>query len=236
MKSRFKTKKSTREIIDEAFLSPNLSSYFNQLKNLQKHKQLLFLHRYDLFGFEDEMQIPYIHLCNLPKKSKKYVIEDESKALPYFVSNELQVVERGKNLLSVMFGIDEKQWETMSEDLKDVLAYFVIYFIRNNPNIKKLIQSKNFDYKKMKDILKDYNNTIYFEAFSHDIERAFTTGKGDIDPIIMSKSQNLLIQFMAGIFKNLSTPKIICQISIGVLLLETQHLISCHQKRGNSLS
>jgi hypothetical protein len=237
VKSRLRPKKSTKELIDEAFLSPNLSSYFNQLPNNQIHKQLLFLHRFDLFGFEDELQIPYIHLCNLSTKSQNKITGGESRALPYFVSEELQVVDKGKNIIHLMFGIDENQWETMSEDFKDVLAYFIIFFIRSNQNIKKLIQAKSFDYKKMKDVLKDYQDTIDFEAFSKEVEKAFQTGKGNIDPIIRSKAESLFIQFVTGIIKNMegfieNVPKIMPNYILSFHLSSTYWLKNLLIKSG----
>ena len=204
VKSRLLSKKSTKELIDNIFSSSKLNYYFNQLSRSPKQKRLLFLHRFDLFGFEDEMQIPYLHLCNIPKSNNdEKVTRNESKALQHFVSNELEVVNQGKNIFNIMFGIDKSQWDTFSEDFKDVVAYFVILFIRNNPNLKELINAKNFDYKRMKDVLRDYQDTIDFKAFGNEIESAFKAGKGEIDPIIKSKVEKLILQAVSGVVRNI---------------------------------
>ena len=204
VKSGLLSKKSTKELIDNIFSSSKLNYYFNQLSRSPKQKRLLFLHRFDLFGFEDEMQIPYLHLCNIPKSNNdEKVTRNESKALQHIVSNELELVNQGKNIFNIMFGIDKSQWDTFSEDFMDVVAYFVISFMRYNPNLKELINAKTFDYRIMKDVLRDYQDTIDFKAFGNEIESAFKAGKGEIDPIIKSKVEKLILQAVSGVVRNI---------------------------------
>jgi len=195
--------KSTKELIEDVISNTPLNIFFNRISSNPHHKRLLFLHRFDLFGIEDEMQLPYFHLCSPPIGEKELSTQAESTALQYVVSSEIEVVGNGKIILQTMFGIDENKWNIFSEDFKDVVAYFAIQFIRNNPNIKSLINAEKFDYQIMKEILKDYKDTIDFDAFGKEIESAFETDQGEIDPVIKSKIERLIIQIISGIMKNI---------------------------------
>ena len=203
VRASVQSEKSTKELIEDVISNRHLNIFFNQISSNPHHKRLLFLHRFDLFGIEDEMQLPYFHLCSPPVGEKELSTQAESTALQYVVSSEIEVVGNGKIILQTMFGIDENKWNIFSEDFKDVVAYFAIQFIRNNPNIKRLINAEKFDYQIMKEILKDYKNTIDFDTFGKEIESAFETDQGEIDPVIKSKIERLIIQIISGIMKNI---------------------------------
>jgi len=214
VKNTLFSNKSTKELIKEAKSFPDLNSFFNKLSNFHIYKRLLFLHRFDLFGIEDEMQIPYLHLCNLPKIKKIESNEHDSTALQHIVSTELLGVDNYNGVISAFFGIDKSTHKAFSEDLKDIVAYFMIQFIRNNPNIKTLVNADNFDYNIMKDVLKNYDDTINLNILTGEIEAAFGERKGEIDPIIKSKIERLSLLFVTGITKNIemlieNTPKIL---------------------------
>lgn len=197
------SEKSTEELIEDVISNRHLNIFFNQISSNPHHKRLLFLHRFDLFGIEDEMQLPYFHLCNLPINKKESSTQAESTALQHVVSSEIEVINNGKIILQSMFGIDENKFKILTEDFNDVVAYFTIQFIRSNPNIKRLINTEKFDYQVMKEILKDYKNTINFDAFDKEIESAIETEQGEIDPIIKSKIEKLIIQISSGFMKNI---------------------------------
>lgn len=194
-----------------------MNSFFNQVTNFPVHKRLLFLHRFDLFGIEDEIQIPYLHLCNLPKIKKIESNESDSTALQHIVSTELRMVDNYNNIIAALFGIDKSNQNAFSEDLKDIVAYFIIQSIRNNPNIKTLVNATDFDYYIMKDVLKNYEDTINLNELKAEIEAAFGEKDGEIDPIIKLKIERLSLLFITGITKNIekfieNTPKILPNI------------------------
>lgn len=203
VRASVQSEKSTKELIEDVISNRHLNIFFNQISSNPHHKRLLFLHRFDLFGIEDEMQLPYFHLCNLPINEKESSKQAKSTALQHVVSSEIEVISNGKIILQSMFGIDENKFKILTEDFNDVVAYFAIQFIRSNPNIKRLINTEKFDYQVMKEILKDYKNTINFDAFDKEIESAIETEQGEIDPIIMSKIEKLIIQIISGFMKNI---------------------------------
>ncbi|MCZ7406639.1 MAG: hypothetical protein O8C67_17155, partial [Candidatus Methanoperedens sp.] len=59
-----------------------------------------------------------------------------------------------------------------------------------------------FDYNIMKNVLKNYENTIELDAFLEEIGAGFEEGKGEIDPIIKSKIEKLILLFASGLTKN----------------------------------
>lgn len=195
--------KSTKELIENAISNMPLNKFLKQISSNPHHKRLLFLHRFDLFGIEDEMQIPYFHLCNLTINENESSTQVESTALQYVVSSEIEVISNGKIILQSMFGIDENKWDILTDDFNDVVAYFAIQFIRSNPNIKRLINTERFDYRVMKEILKDYKNTINFDAFDKEIESAIETEQEKIDPLIKSKIEKIIISIISGMMKNI---------------------------------
>jgi hypothetical protein len=96
VRASFQPEKSTKELIEDAFSNKPLNTFFNQISSNHHHKRLLFLHRFDLFGIEDEMQLPYFRLCSLPISEKELSTQAESTALQYLVSREIDVVSNGK--------------------------------------------------------------------------------------------------------------------------------------------
>ncbi|OGH04195.1 MAG: hypothetical protein A2W22_03000 [Candidatus Levybacteria bacterium RBG_16_35_11] len=199
MKSSLISKKSTKELIREIASFPNLNSFFNQFSNFFIYKRLLFLHRFDLFGIEDEMQMPYLHLCNPKIKKKLESSTSESTALLHIVSTELGVA----NNIEKLFGIDYAKRDAISEDFKDIIAYYLIQFIRSNPNIKSLVNADKFDYDAMKSVLKNYEGTVDLDVFPKENEEGFEHGKVEIDPIIKSKFEKIILLALSGIAKNI---------------------------------
>lgn len=59
VRSPFVSKRSTMELIKEATSFSNLNQFFNQLSNNPSYKRLIFLHRFDLFGIDNEINIPF---------------------------------------------------------------------------------------------------------------------------------------------------------------------------------
>lgn len=190
IKSSLISKRTSKELINEALRFPNLNSFFNQFSRFPIYKRLLFLHRFDLFGIEDEMQRPYLHLCN-PKIEERESIESGSTALHHIVASELGAVNNYKSIWESMLGIDDKKRDEVSEDFKDILAYYVIRFIRSNTNIKTLVNADDFDYHKMKELLKNYDGTIDLE------------NEEEIDPTIKAKIEKLSLLVTSGIMKNI---------------------------------
>ncbi|MCK4798349.1 MAG: hypothetical protein KAT05_13290 [Spirochaetes bacterium] len=197
------SKTTTKELIKKVKLSDNLILYFSQLSIFPTHKRLLFLHRSDLFGFEYEIKNLYLHLCNIPKKNKIKTNEADSATLQHIVSNEFEGVNKYENIISSMLGIDENKQNAIFQDIGDIIAYYGIQFIRNNPNLKKLVNDEHFDYRIMKNVLKNYNETIDLKILcgENDVESENETIK--IDPLIISKKDKITELFISSLGKNI---------------------------------
>ena len=197
------SKKSNKQLIEEAIQAQGLNSFFSLISDSSEHSKLIFLHRFDLFGIEDEMKLAYFHLCDLPKTIEKDTEEKESKALQQVVATEIEVINDGKMFLHNFFAIDDVEWESFSNDLKDIIVYFLILFIRKNKNIKDLINSKDFNYEIMRKVLKDYKETINLEEFGSELTSGIIGNEKTIDPVISSKTRKIMIKFVSSIATNI---------------------------------
>lgn len=193
------SKRSTKEIIDEIYSSRNHSLFFSSIREHSAHKRLFFLHRFDLFGVSSEMQLPYFYLTSIPKRREI----SESKVLQHVVLREVDVVRDGRDFLISFLGIPESCMREFEVDFMDILAYFTILFIRSNENLVKLVNAKNFDYKIMKSVLKDYKDTISFDEVDKELSEIFKGEDGAIDPIIKSKIEKMILQVVSGIANNI---------------------------------
>jgi len=200
MKRSLVSKRSTKEIIDEIYFSRDHSLFFSNLREQSAHKRLFFLHRFDLFGVSSEMQLPYFYLTSIPKRREI----SESKVLRHVVLRELDVVRDGKDFLFSFLGIPESRTREFEEDFKDLLAYFIILIIRSNENLIRLISAKEFDYKIMKSVLKDYKDTISFDKVDKELSEIFKGEEGTIDPIIKSKIEKIISQVVSSIANNIT--------------------------------
>ncbi len=198
------SKKSTFDLINNFLSNRDLNIFFNHLSTNQHYKQLLFLHRYDLFDLEDEMLPLYFHLCSLSMGESELATQIEDPTLEYVISKESEAISNGMVFLQNLLALDEGQWDIFLEDIMDVVAYLSIYFIRYNQNIKNLVNAEIFDYETMKAVLKSYENTINFSSFIEETVSALETDQDVIDPIIKEKIFKLLTQVFSGFRKNLN--------------------------------
>ena len=237
VRSPFVSKKSTMELIKEATSFSNQNQFFNQLSNNPSYKRLIFLHRFDLFGIDNEINIPYLHICNIPEVEK--TSEKKSKTLSHIVSSELETAISGSEFCTKIFGLDINEWDIFTQDIYDLVAYFSIQFIRANPNIKKLVNAEKFDYQLMNYTLKNYEDTINFEAFLDEIDAGYSEVEGEIDSIIKSKMEKIILSMASGMMKNIdkfieNTPKIVPQFILSFHLSSTLWLNNLLKKSGLS--
>lgn len=186
------SKKSTRDLISEVSSSLEINHFFSNLAD--EHKRLLFLHRFDFFGIENEIQIPYLHLCDIQMTKSKKKKTQESRILQHVISKEVEAFREGKNIFKNMFGFDDDTWHNLTMDIKDIAAYYGILMVRQNPNIKKLINGKTFNYKKMKESLRDFKETINLKVDEELVE-----------PAVKSKLEKILIEFFTTMVRNFET-------------------------------
>lgn len=191
--------KTTHELLQEVVNSKILTNYFKHITNNMIHNKLLFLHRLDLFGLEGVPNFPYLHLSDLSKKEIDGNIK-HSKALEHAsISRTLE----GENFYKEFFDIDEAEWDKFSQDFKDIVFYFGILFARKNPDIIKLINEPEFNYEKMKRMLKDYSILVDFEATREKKDTKQIIEKEEIDPIIISKAEKLGVNVVKSSISNL---------------------------------
>ena len=197
------SKRSVREIIDKIYTSEEHNLFFSKIIESQTHRRLFFLHRFDLFGADSEIQLPYFYLTSIPKRGRGEEKVPESRALQHVVSREVNVARDGKDFLFSFLGIPESRATEFGGDFKDILAYFTILFIRSNKDLINLINAKEFNYRIMKSILKDYEN-ISFDNIGTELSEVFEGKEGEIDPVIISKIEKVVSQIVSGVARNIT--------------------------------
>lgn len=189
-------KESTEDLINEVTKSSKISSYFRRLLDNENEMKLLFLHKKDLLGIEDEFKFPYVYLCN-------YNIENEdkniTKSLEYFINADSGPLVNSDSYFNDLFGLSEDEMKSFLDDGRDLLFYYGLNFIRNNPSLVRLIKGKNFSYSKMKTGLKDYKG-LKFDIANYD------SNKKVIDePAIKTKIEKLGLVAITGMMRNLDS-------------------------------
>jgi len=111
--------RSSEEIIRDILSSEEYNTFFSVMES--KHKQLLFLHKYDLFGDDANPQCFYLTDVNKTMK--------QPRTLRHIISKEASNVARNSITNKL---IDEK----LIENLKDIISYTIISLIRTNENLK----------------------------------------------------------------------------------------------------
>ena len=197
------SKRSVKEIIDEIYTSEEHNLFFSKITMSPIHRRLFFLHRFDLFGVDSEVQLPYFYLTNLPKRGRGEEKVPESRALQHVVSREVNVARDSKDFLFSFLGIPGSRVTEFGEDLKDILAYFTLLFIRSNEDLINLINAKGFNYKIMKSVLKDYEN-ISFDNIGKELSEVFEGEGGEIDLVIRSKIEKIISQIVSGVARNIT--------------------------------
>jgi hypothetical protein len=193
---------SVSEIVDKIYISGGHTLFFSKIRESQTHGRLFFLHRFDLFGVDSEIHLPYFYLTNIPKRGRSEEKVPESRALQHVVSREVIALD-GKDFLFSFLGIPESRATKFGDDFKDILAYFTISFIRSNEDLIHLINTKEFNYKIMKSILKDYEN-ISFDNVGKELSGAFKGEEWEIDPVIRSKIEKISFQVVSGVTRNIT--------------------------------
>ncbi len=156
-----KNSRSILEILERLKKSPELTLFFKKLWENELMARLFFAHKEILFFQIEEGQIkimmPYLAVDNLTSNSSEII---DPTGLRLLVStSELKEIDQQK-LMDTYTGVVEGAMN----DVKDVLMYFLIKFVRKNKDIQKVIRSKEFSFKKMKEILNDYKG-INVDAF-----------------------------------------------------------------------
>lgn len=196
------SKRSVEEIISEIYTSEEHNLFFSKIRRLSIHRRLLFLHRFDLFGVDSGMQLPYFYLTSVPKRGRGEEKVPEPKAFQDVVSREANVAGDGKDFLFSLLGISGSGVAEFGEDLKDILAYFTILLIRSNKDLINLVNAKEFDYKVMKSVLKGYEN-LGFDNIGKELSEVFEGHEGEIDPVIRSKIERIISQIVFGAAKDI---------------------------------
>jgi hypothetical protein len=145
-----------KKLLDEIGKSNELTLFFKNLwKENSTQAKLFFLHREQLFPYEEKVFIPYIFWSNIQEEMEGRSILDI-------------VTELGE--IKMQQSWDTLGFEKLLNGIKDLIAYFALKVIRENDGIKELVLDKELSFRKMKVVLGDYKKINFDVLKQEEIE------------------------------------------------------------------
>jgi len=140
-------------MLEEIDRSPELTLFFTKLTERDStFAKIFLLHQDELLPGDRSIKLPYLFWNNFPTEkatSEKYRIVETLVKLEEIKSEQA---------LKALPGFLKLAEEGMSEEMKDLLVYAAITVARQNEGIRKLIVSKDFSFRFMKETLRDYRD------------------------------------------------------------------------------
>ena len=144
-----------KNILEGIRKSDELTFFFRNLwKENSTQARLFFLHREQLFPFEEKVIIPCLFWSKVQTKKERRILD---------ITTELEEIKGQQALEKLGF-------EKLFTGIKDLIAYAIIKVIRKNAGIKKLVSDKTFSFRKMKKILGDYSQINFDVLKQEEIE------------------------------------------------------------------
>ena len=113
-----------KKLLEEINKSNELTLFFTNLwKEDSTQARLFFLHREQLFPFEEKVIIPYIFWSKVQEERERSILD---------ITTELEEIKRQQAWRKLGF-------EKLLNGIKDLIAYGAIKVIRENDGIKKLV-------------------------------------------------------------------------------------------------
>ena len=135
--------------------SNELTLFFTNLwKEDSTQARLFFLHREQLFPYEEKVIVPYIFWSDVQEEKERSILD---------ITTELEEIKRQQAWSKLGF-------ERLLKGIKDLIAYGAIKVIRENDGIKKLVLDEAFSFRKMKEVLGDYKNINFDILKQEEIE------------------------------------------------------------------
>lgn len=172
------------EILDDIRSTPELQLFFKKLFTDASYNKLFFIQRDELFPTENGNSLKYLFWNNIETNN----------------DDAIKILTNQAELKSLKAQTDQESitgiyTEGIENPLKDLIMYVVIKYVRNNPDIIKLINDEKFDYSLMKQALRDYkklDSTIFDEI------NKISLGVKIIDPDLLKLTLSLTNVIQSG--------------------------------------
>lgn len=194
-------KNKIESLLSEIDENLGLTLLFNKLSEVDSlYPLLFFVHRNQLFPTEEFVVMPYLFWNNL-----YHLLEDEEDDIENIVENsilkittELQMIKE-EQIINTGF----KFLFESPEDLRELLFYYLIKFLRQNEELKKLIEEREFSFNKMQRTLKDYN-CISLNIFKEleDLEDTPDDDFSEGEKVVRAKIRSVISRIKVSIGKD----------------------------------
>lgn len=172
------------EILDSIESEPELQLFFKKLFVDPNYHKIFFLQKEELFPTENGNSLTYLFLNNLEAYNE----------------DAINILLNQAELKSMRAKFDQDSFagfytEGIEDPLKDLIMYIVIQYVRENPEVKKLIDAEKFDYSLMKQSLRDYKK---LDSKIFDQIEKIQSGAQIGDPDLMKLTLSLSKIFESG--------------------------------------
>lgn len=205
-------KERLEEILDDVENEPELQLFFKKLFEDSNYYKLFFLRKDELFPTQNGNSLTYLFWNN--------VQPDNESAFNVLINQaELKTIST-KHDQELVSGI---MTEGLEDPLKDLIMYIVIQYVRDNPEVKKLIDAEKFDYPLMKQVLGNYSklNRNVFDKLEK-LQSNMKIEDLDYTKLLLSvtdviqKGQNNLLKYVGDFLPSLanSRPELYFQVHL----------------------
>jgi hypothetical protein len=176
-------KPTVEEVLKELKKNPNFNVFMQTLSESPLYRNLLFLHKMDLFGVEGAFVMPSLPYTG-EFSEKMHVPAINTRVIEYLTG----VATQG-NLSSgwmKILGIESDS--EMRNDFFDLVAYLLFMAVRSNRNLVDLINDPDFNYQRMKEKLG--NISEFVSGLSEQLGQDETSSE-ELDPVVKKKAEKV---------------------------------------------
>ena len=203
IRNRYLPHESLPQLISIIQRNRGLRKVFSDLADNRGFQALLFAQPADLLAAEEEFVLAF-----LPHASKSSIRKGTKQGK--IALAELIRDETSPTSFPRLLGLSDEEWDKIGEDVKEVVAYFVLTFIRQSPALKEVINDSAFDYAKFQRAVEgiDTEKIAGIEqatARLMEVAEAPASGSSEIHPAIEQKAKEIGLKIMTGFVKNIDT-------------------------------
>jgi len=214
--------RKNKELLDEILTSKGLLGLLHFVREKPESAKVLFLNHLDLFGTIGQTRAPYLYLGSERKKSHAKSKILENKIISLKAEQSLASMA-----LMVQFGLNKEEIERAGRDLLDAVVYALVTLFRTSTKLKTLITSDEFNFKILRESVKDYSDVISENQINEVLRGLLKESK---DPELMKTITRLIRTLFVGIGKRPIEFFRIVNLSTEMFLLEQ------HQNTSNIVS
>lgn len=150
VKNRYRPDEDLKGLLAIVKSHRGLQKVFADLATNSSFQKLLFAQPAEILAAEGDLVLAF--LPHASKTSIRKAAKGGKVAIAELVEEQSVGVA-----FHTLLGLDEKEWERLGSDIKEIVAYFIIAIIRSVPEMRQVVAADKFDYEQFRAALKNVN-------------------------------------------------------------------------------